>query len=216
MYYNVASGTYNIIVDLGINTVLLYDAATEDYEGFKIRLINGRAADTTYNGMKLDLGYCGTTEYHVANFVPAWNIGTVGEWPQVRVEKDGIMLMHGKQDEDCISGDDYCAISTDKSFTGRTYLNPQLGPFYSLVVEVENGAMRMIMMKSATAVDKIESHNDIDIRSGAGFIKVTGVDTYTITSMSGISTTSRAETTYVAPGFYIVKAGNKIEKVIVR
>ena len=216
VYYNVASGTYNIIVDLGINTVLLYDAATEDYEGFKIRLINGRAADTTHNGMKLDLGYCGTTEYHVANFVPAWNIGTVGEWPQVLVEKDGVMLMHGKQDEDCISGDDYCAISTDKSFTGRTYLNPQLGPFYSLVVEVENGAMRMIMMKSATAVDKIESHNGIDIRSGAGFIKVTGVDTYTITSMSGTTFTSKDAVTRVTPGFYIVKAGNKIEKVIVR
>ena len=216
VFYNGPSGTYNIIVDLGINTVLLYDADTEDYEGFKIRLVNGRAADTTYNGMKLDLGYCGTTEYHVANFVPAWNIGTVGDWPQLLVEKDGVMLMHGKLGEEYISGDDYRAISTDKSFTGRTFLNPQLGPFYSLVVEVDNGAMRMIMMKSATAVDKIESHNDIDIRSGAGFIKVTGVDTYTITSMSGISTTSRAETTYVAPGFYIVKAGNKIEKVIVR
>ena len=166
--------------------------------------------------MKLDLGYCGTTEYHVANFVPAWNIGTVGDWPQLRVEKDGVMLMHGKLGEEYISGDDYRAISTDKSFTGIPFLNPQLGPVYSLVVEVDNGAMRMIIMNSASAVDKIESHNGIDIRSGAGFIKVTGVDTYTITSMSGISTTSRAETTYVAPGFYIVKAGNKIEKVIVR
>lgn len=216
VFYNGPSGTYNIIVDLGINTVLLYDADTEDYEGFKIRLVNGRAADTTYNGMKLTLGYSGTTEYHVANFVPAWNIGCVGDWPQLLVEKDGVMLMHGKLGEEYISGDDYIAISTDKSFTGTPYLNPQLGPFYSLVVEVDNGAMRMIMMKSATAVDKIESHNDIDIRSGAGFIKVTGVDTYTITSMSGISTTSRAQTTYVAPGFYIVKAGNKIEKVVVR
>ena len=166
--------------------------------------------------MKLELGYCGTTEYHVANFVPAWNIGTLGEWPQLLVEKDGVMLMHGKLGEEYISGDDYRAISTDKSFTGRTFLNPQLGPFYSLVVEVDNGAMRMIIMNSASAVDKIESHNGIDIRSGAGYIKVTGVDTYTITSMSGTTFTSKDAVTRVTPGFFIVKAGNKIEKVIVR
>ena len=56
----------------------------------------------------------------------------------------------------------------------------------------------------------------IEIESGIGYIKVSGTDVYTITTLSGISTISASATTNVAPGLYIVKAGNKVQKVIVK
>ena len=217
VHYGITAGTYNIIVDLGVNTVLLYDADTEDYEGFKIRLVNGRAADTTYNGTKLYHGYDNDgTEVYVADFEPAWNLGTVsGEWPQLLLEKDGIMLMHAKLGEDFIGGELYREISTDKSFAGRTYLNPDF-TYKGLKAIKENDTLLLNMTTNATGVDNVELDENMVISSGIGTITVTGVDKYTITSVSGISFTSESTTTHVAPGFYIVKAGDKTQKVIVK
>lgn len=213
--YSIASGRYNIIVDLNVNTILLYSADTEDYEGYKIRLVNGRAADYSYNGTLLTHSYKDGMEYYVADFVPDWNIGATTEWPQLLLEKDGCILMHGMQGSDCIT-DSYREISADKSFTGRTYINPDKGPFQGLTVKVENGSMWMYMSKESTGVENVSSDTEITIESGIGYIKVSGTDVYTITTLSGISTISASATTNVAPGLYIVKAGNKVEKVIVK
>lgn len=213
--YNGPAGRYNIIVDLNVNTILLYSADTEDYEGYKIRLVNGRAADYSYNGTMLTHSYKDGMEYYVADFDPYWNIGATTEWPQLLLEKDGCMLMHGMQGADCIT-DSYREISIDKSFTGRTYINPDKGPFQGLIVKVENGSMWMYMSNESTGVENVSSDTEITIESGIGYIKVSGTDVYTITTLSGISTISASATTNVAPGLYIVKAGNKVQKVIVK
>ena len=74
----------------------------------------------------------------------------------------------------------------------------------------------MAILTNTDGVENVESESDITIESGVGYITVKDVDTYTITSVSGVTVVSNSSTTNIAPGFYIVKAANKVEKVFVK
>lgn len=66
---------------------------------------------------------------------------------------------------------------------------------------------------SGTGIEEVNSENSgIIAYSQNGYIQVIGEENYTITSINGIPVSPN---TQLAPGIYIVKAGNKIIKVTV-